>query len=292
MIYSLVSRRIEDGGWTGVSRFDASLRTIWPDLRSITPNGAPVDPSAFARGDVVIADNHLSLLVPDEVPTVVVHHGCALTHYERVASWRTTASAAMVRKQEAMFARPNRVYIAPSEWVRGEFCRHYGLPPDYATILPHWVPEISSADRPTKPTALGDWRDPNKGSELWQRVAIAIPEMRFQPLVCDSDASRIAAYQGATHYLCLSASEGGAYAVSDAEAAGLVLISTDVGNAREYGAHVIRRDVPSAVEAIRQTRRRHHASFFSTYTRERWISAWQTVVDAAREGAPPLCESW
>src|SRR5512143_1190372 len=117
MIYSFVARRIEDGGWTGVSRFDASLRTIWPDLVSVIPPDLP----RFHAGDVVVTDNHLSLLVPDEVPTIVVAHGSALTHFERVASWRTTATAAMARRQEAMFAKPNRVYVAPSQWVREQF---------------------------------------------------------------------------------------------------------------------------------------------------------------------------
>src|SRR5512139_3744189 len=104
MLYSLISRRIEDGGWTGVSRFDAALRTIWPDLVSITPDAGTM----FEADDVVITDNHLSMLLPDRVCTVVVHHGCAMTHYERVASWRTTATAAMCRQQHAMLYQPNR----------------------------------------------------------------------------------------------------------------------------------------------------------------------------------------
>lgn len=288
MLYSLVTKRVEDGAWSGVPRFDAMLRRVFPDLRSVVPLSAP----AFTAEDVVITDNHLSMLVPDATPTVVVHHGCAQTHYERVASWRTVHTAALCRQQQMMFLRPNRTYVAPSQWVSEEFARHYGLPPGYAIVLPHWVPVIDrQAKVSPRLSVLGDWRDENKGRDLYGAVAVALGrEMDIRPLVCDSDDERIAAYRQATHYLCLSASEGGAYAVADAEAAGLTLVSTDVGNAREYGARIVPREVPAAVDALRAARR-HHASFFAQYAYATWAERWRQVVAQSREGAPSLCAS-
>lgn len=282
MLYSLVTKRAEDGAWSGVSRFDRMLRRVFPDIRSITPLTAP----ALTPEDVVVTDNHLSVLVPDTTPTIVVHHGCALTHFERIVNWRNAHTAALCRQQEFMFLKPNRLYVAPSQWVREEFVRHYGLPPDYAEVIPHWVDLIPAGAHPQR-VVLGDWRDENKGAELWRVVAGALPDWTFRQLRCETDEQRIAAYESASHYLCLSASEGGAYAVADAEAAGLTLVSTDVGNAREYGARRIPRDVPAAVDALRTTRR-HHASFFHAWTFETWSTRWRAIVDWAPIGAAAL----
>jgi glycosyltransferase involved in cell wall biosynthesis len=287
MIYSLVGRRIEDTTpdqiISGVVRFDSYLRRVFPGLRSITPAGLPT----FTPADVVIADNHLSLLVPDTTPTIVVHHGCAATHWQADPTWRNATTARIVDEQRRMLMRPNRLYVAPSSWVRDEFARIYGLAADYARVIVNWVPVIERPTRPRafRPIVLGDWRDENKGFPLVTEVAAMAPGFQFRQLRCATDAERIAAYQDADMYLCLSASEGGSYSMADAEAAGLPIVTTDSGNARDFErCWGCARTAESAATAIRTFPRRG-PSFYSTYTFDVWAALWRKAVEEARCGS-------
>lgn len=291
MLYSLVGRRLEDvpAGvvMSGVSRFDAELRKVFPQMRSVTPAGLP----HFTPQDVVIADNHLSLLVPETTPCIVVHHGCARTHYDRDPKWRSPATAKMCQDQADMFHVKHRIFVAPSRWVRAEFASWHDLPADYARVILHWVPVISHQVRNGgPPTILGDWRDENKGVGLWRGLAAELPQYRFQKLACKSDAERIAAYRQADAYLCLSLSEGGAYATLDAEAAGLPVITTPTGMAMDFSwwhtlpfvqdrtdARLIASTIAKALRAPRP------ASIYDRYTFESWATLWRAAVDDVRD---------
>lgn len=287
VIYSLVQRRIEDvppGSFgTGVTRFDQSLRELFPDLVSITPRDLP----EFTSADVVIADNHLSLMVPEYTPTVVVHHGCARTHYERDPDWRTQGTANLCDRQRGMLYLPNRLYVAPSAWVRDEFARHYGLAADYAEVIVNYVePMPGRRVSPIVPVVLGDWRDTNKGAGLWRWLAHELPQYEFRQLQCQTGLERARAYLGADVWLCLSLSEGGSYAMCDAEAFRLGVVSTDVGNAREFECEIIERDwAPKKIgAAIERALDRSGPSYFEWSTYMDWVSAWRSVVRRAREG--------
>lgn len=288
MIYSLVAKRQEDVPpgqiRTGVVRFDSYLRMAIPGLESITPDELP----RFDRDDIVIVDNHLSLLVPDDIRTVVTHHGMAQCHYDRDPEWRTRRTLEICNGQRKMFDKPNRTYVAPSAWVRDQFCRHYGLPLDYATVIVNWVPPIKR-----KPTGrkmgrdrlriVGDFRDANKGAGLWESVARLLPQFEFVPLHFTTDVQRAITYAKADGYLCLSLSEGGSYSVADAEAAGLTVISTPVGNAAEFRAHVIPLDAePGQIAGIvlaAMARGRFHPSFYGNYGFEVWAKAWSSLLE-------------
>lgn len=303
MIYSLVQRRAEDvkpGEFeTGVTRFDSSLRQVFPEMESITPAMIQARAFVFDRDDVVITDNGLSLLVPVEVSTVVTAHGCALTHYERDPHWRNEQTRNMCVQQREMFRRPNRTYVAPSAWVRGEFARHIGLPPDYAEVIVNYVDPIK---RPhplpgaRRPVVIGDWRDSNKGAHVWQKVAALLPECDFRPCSFTTGQERIAFYQQADLYLCLSLSEGGSYSMCDAEAAGLEIVSTQVGNCAEFGAHPLSLlHVREKPEAIAQTIRHalakgsgHRRGYFDKHGFEEWATSWRSVVGKARSGSEAL----
>ncbi len=89
MIYSYVGQTVEQGGWSGIPRFDLMLRRIWPELRSVSRT---VDFTQISKlesvppltsGDIVITDNHLSTEIPSDIRCVVVAHGCAASHYDR-----------------------------------------------------------------------------------------------------------------------------------------------------------------------------------------------------------------
>lgn len=287
MLYSLIARRLTDvpaGSFpTGVTRFSDTLRRVFPDLTEVTPAHLP----AFTADDVVIADNHLSMLVPETTPCVVVHHGCAATHAERDVSWRGQHIDRMISDQGRMLYVPRRVFVAPSAWVRGEFARHYGLKPDYARVIVNWVPPIIGipCSNERRRVVLGDWRDTNKGSAWAAELRRELPEFEFRALRCRTVAEREDAYRGADAYLCLSQSEGGSYSVCDAEAIGMPLVSTDVGNAREFEARLIGLDAAPDVirDALSFVIAEHDGcSYFDTYTFERWAEDWREVVEVAR----------
>lgn len=304
MIYSLVNRRIEDvqpGSFaTGVSRFDSMLRRVFPELISITPQCIP----KLTPEDVVITDNHLALLVPGEVPTVVVHHGCAQTHWDRDPTWRNESTAQLCKDQQAMFWARNRTYVAPSAWVRGEFARHYGLPADYATVVINWVPRLERYEPPRinspwkvqaingrPPVVIGDWRDANKGAGIWEQVAKRVPGALFCPLKFTTDEERAAFYRDADLYLCLSLSEGGSYSMCDAEAAYLPIVSTSVGNVLEFPMMpLFNRNPEHVASEVRSglMMGRRAPSFYDTYTFDHWAAAWRGVVEKARAGAEAL----
>ncbi len=274
MIYGYVSKTVEQGGWTGVSRFDASLRRVFREMQSVTEV-----PRDLGSDDLVITDNHLSCEIPPEVRTVVVHHGCAKTHYDRDPAWRSERTAHIVKLQREMLDIPNRTFVAPSRWVAEQFGR------PGATVIPHWVERIEPLPKNGRPVIIGDWRDNNKGAGIWRALAERCPQWEFRPLSFCNDAGRRRQYGEASLYLCLSLSEGGSYSMCDAEAAGLPVVTTDVGNYLEFDdAEVIPWDgsghPPLVIGAIERKMRRgrEKPSFYSAYTFEDWAAAWRRVV--------------
>jgi glycosyltransferase involved in cell wall biosynthesis len=239
---------------------------------------------------VVITANETALLIPNNVRTVVVHHGCAQTHYERDTDWQTRKNRAICRAQRRMYDQPNRTFVAVARWTADEFSRHYDVPS--AVVIPAWVEPIprKSVAR-GRPIVLGDWRNTNKGRDVIPKLAAAMPKVEFRQLKCTYD-TRAARYAEASCYLCLSLSEGGSLAVSDAEAAGLPIVTTDVGNVREYSASYViswqeRADVATVTAAInRALSGPRGPSFFDTWTEDRWRGAWQELID--RVGSTPL----
>jgi hypothetical protein len=292
-MYSYVTRTVEQGGWSGVCRFDQMLHRAFPGIISITrpptdsmitfSDGRPVE---IEPGDVVITDNHLSLDLPDRAVVVVVHHGCAATHYERDMAWRRSGNREMVLQQKAMLSRHGRRWVGPSSWVLDEFSRWN---PDWMRgmyMIPHWVDPIAPRPKPGKPIVIGDWRDNNKGALIWQRLAVACPELEFRPLDFKDDAGRRRQYGEASLYLCLSLSEGGSYAMCDAEAAGLPIVTTDVGNYREFSdcfefGWQHRGNIDLVADAIRTKLEigREKPSYYATYTFEDWQAAWREVCE-------------
>ncbi|MFA5387967.1 MAG: hypothetical protein WC322_06320 [Candidatus Paceibacterota bacterium] len=293
MIFNLLAKTVEQGGWTGACRADYLLRGLVPGIRSVTrlPN--------LDSDDVVIADNHLATQVPEKIKTIVWHHGCAAAHYGRTHSWRTHSTTHICKMQQFMFTQPNRVYVAPSRWVADAFRDIYKLGQEYQPfIIPPWVETIARCARPEtaasgngKPIVIGDWRDENKGSQIWRAVANRCPDLHFEPLSFKDDAGRRAQYGRAALYLCLSASEGGALAVADAEAAELPIVMTNTGNYLEFAdACVIPwqtgRDDPEGIaQAVRKKLRegRRMKSFYEHYTFSDAQQKWRAVLEQARE---------
>ena len=291
---------------TGVPRWSGLFRDVFPETFNVTPG--TVDAIEWREGDVCVTDNHLSLLVPDSVRTVVAHHGCAPYHYAVDPSWRNVETLRMAADQRLMFLRPNRVYVAPSSWVADRFAEVRQKDPKGPLtptwIVPYWVPMIPRVDNrkfdrawagpgpddwykyevPRRGVVIGDWRTANKGRDLWREVAALAPEFEFRQLDFDGDAARRLAYQAADAYLCLSLSEGGSLAMCDAEAASLPIVSTACGNVREFEPYVTERE-PEKIAAVLRVallNGRQRPSFYETWTREKFVGAWRRVIEEAR----------
>ena len=294
LLISLVPERFEDGAWSGVPRFDWELRKAFDGLISLALTPATrvlLAQLARSRPDtIVITANETSLDVPDALRTIVVHHGCAQTHFDRDPHWRGRGPHRLCAAQRAMYQRPNRTFVAPSAWVAEQFSTHYQVP--LAPVIPNWVPGLAAAadEAHAKQRVLGDFRTWNKGSEVLPRLAARMPELEFRALSC-TYATRHEAYARADAYLGLSVSEGGSYALCDAEVARLPIVMTDVGNCREFSAaNVIawgaRDDLDQVSSALeRALREPRAASFYEQFSFERWRSAWRAVVAGVRESA-------
>lgn len=287
-IWSYVGATYETRSFSGVARFDHEIRKVFPEIRSVTELPNDLDPSE----DLVITDNHLSTKVSPGIKTIVVHHGCAKTHWDRDVSWRNPTTEALIVGQRDMFRIPNRWFVAPSRWCRDEFVRHYGLPDNYAEIIPHWVEPFGPAPRRTgrvTPIVLGDWRDANKGAQVVEQLRRKLPAVQFCQLSCAPGWQR-PIYLNADAYLCLSLSEGAPYAVADAEGGGLPIVSTDVGWVHEFPGiqtfewrrrgdlDIIAYWIQTALVRGRMDRR-----FYDTYTFDVWASKWRNLIGRVGE---------
>ena len=281
-VFSYVAARIEDITRkfpTGVPRFDMTLRRAIKGLESV------VKLPALDADDIVIADNHLSLDVPPHIKTVVVHHGCALTHYERDPMWQYPHTFEICEKQRRMFDLPNRVCVSQSYWAATEFAKRVPNYPKSVSIIQNWVERIEPLPKSGKPIIIGDWRDNNKGINVWRKLAEKCDKYEFQPLAFTDDAGRRKQYGEASLYLCLSLSEGGAHAVCDAEAAELPIVTTDVGNYISFtDCEVIRwqdRDnVDLVLEAIERKMKagRRNPSYYKSYTFDKYRGLWNLLL--------------
>ena len=296
---------------TGVPRFSGYFKRAFPEVFNITPG--TVAAVEFRDDDVIVTDNGLALLCPDNCRVIIVHHGAAHTHYDRDESWRNATTRALVHDQRAMFNKPNVRFVAPSRWVADRFREI--APAGYApTIIPHWVPVIERpgfmlepggpkpVDRKAaeciaaimgtratnpKPVVIGDWRNPNKGSEVIAAIRAACPEYQFRQLAfaADDQAEREEFYRQADCYLCLSLSEGAPYSVADAEAAGLPIVTTPVGNVHEFTEAAVitereRNEQPGVVGRLiaRALAVPRGPSFYSTYSLADWRAKWREVI--------------
>jgi glycosyltransferase involved in cell wall biosynthesis len=293
LLISLVPERFEDGAWSGVPRFDWELRKAFPELISLALT--PATRLALARlarqrpDTIVITGNETSLAVPDQLRTIVVHHGCAQTHFDRDPEWRGRSPRRLCAAQRAMYQRPNRTFVAASAWAAQQFALHYGVAP--ALVIPHWVPALSGVRAAHgRKLVLGDFRTWNKGRDVLPRLAARLSQVDFRPLVCTYE-TRHEAYARADAYLSLSVSEGGSYALCDAEVAALPIVMTDVGNCQEFTAASVipwraRDDVERVGLALEQAFSLPRGpSFYVEYGFERWRGAWRELVARVRAGA-------
>lgn len=279
-LFSYVKARYEDQVYSGVPRFDHDIRAVFPGIISVT---SPPD-DLVPEEDVVITDNHLSLGIPNAVRTIVVHHGSAQTHWDRDPGWRTPGTAELCKEQSLMFSLPNRWYVAPSAWALEQFQGKHGNAP--VEVIPHWVKPFGPARErpPRRPLVIGDWRDSNKGAGIYEKIRGKMKDVDFEPLNF-TPTEKEEFYLKADAYLCLSVSEGAPFAVADAEAARLRIVTTDVGFVREFEGMTVfpwqKRNDPDVAAfhlraALKKVRSRE--SYFERYTFDEWATRWRSLV--------------
>lgn len=285
-LISLVPQRFEDGGFSGVPRFDWELRRAFPELNSVNTKWktrawlrwlAWREPEA-----IVITGNETSLMVPASLRTIVLHHGSAQTHFDRDPAWRGSMEVGFCKAQRDMYRMPNRWFLSAARWTAEQFSQNHGVP--LAPVLPSWVETIPRlATRASRQVVLGDFRTFNKGSAVIAKLSVARPNLEFRDLRCSYE-QRKGVYGIADAFLSLSLSEGGSFAVSDAEATSLPLVMTDVGNFLEYSeSRVIpwqsRDDVVRVLAELDTALASPRGpSFFESWTFEKWRQAWREQV--------------
>ncbi|WP_457576317.1 glycosyltransferase [Desulfomarina sp.] len=286
-LVSLVPRRFEDGAWSGVPRFDWELRRVFPDILSLNTswkNRFYLWKLAYqAPETIVITGNETSLLVPEKLRTIVVHHGCAQTHFDRDPLWRSMKNRKICLAQKKMYLRNNRFFVAPSRWTAEQFVCHYRVA--QPTVIPSWVETIDGVLPRGRPVILGDWRTWNKGQgEIIDKLKEKLHGYEFCRLDCSYE-TRKDAYRRAHCYLCLSLSEGASYAMADAEAACLPIVTTDVGSYLEYRDSLViswkeRGDVEQVSKALQKAlNMERREGFFDGWTFEKWKTAWKQFVE-------------
>lgn len=293
-LFHLLAEHWGEGKRTGVPRFSRDFQRAFPHVENVTPAdiGRLREEWALGQvGDIVVTDNHLAMLVPDHVTCVVVHHGCAPYHYSVDPGWRNPTTLEMATQQRRVLARPNTLFVAPSQWVWDRFAE-IATPFYRASILPHWVEKIEGFGCGVGTVVIGDWRNENKGAGVIGAIRAACPEYEFRQLDFDprDDAARRSAYLCANAYLCLSLSEGAPYSVADAEAASLPIITTPCGNVKDFpGVTVITeherntqplvvgRMIASALATPRPP------SFYDTFTFGWWRGCWRAVLSRAQD---------
>jgi predicted O-linked N-acetylglucosamine transferase (SPINDLY family) len=280
----------------GVPRFDYQLSLIYPDRLWFGPKQKQELLSYLKINNniIVITDNHLVCDIPNEYPTIVVHHGCARTHADRDPYWNETIKNYIVNGQDNIFKyrNPNNTwFVSISQFCSDEFQQFYKE--KYTQFTRHNIINASELDEDNykqeinnsesyKPVIIGNWTDYNKGSKIIQKLArklknefvfknIHIPNMTD---INEHNRLKSEFYKEADIYLCLSLSEGSSYALLDSMITNLLLIGTNVG--------LMYKDVPSDVGRVVNWERRDDVDYLVDIIRDVW-SKRNSLFNKTRE---------
>lgn len=231
----------------GVPRYDHQLSlcfphrvmVVAPHQRNLLHQYLDAHPDA-----VVVTDNHHALDVPVGATCVVVHHGSAQEHLERVpdrGDLRPLASGqgAIWRYRSPM----NTLVVSCSTFCSDMFEKHNG--DLYGRFRRELVLHASEHDdacvwRPRGKAlirVLGNFAGASKGSHAvraimadhrFEVVPLRVRRLADEP-ICDFHARKQAAYLACDVFLQLSYCEGGPYATLDALQMGMPVVATRVG---------------------------------------------------------------
>lgn len=233
----------------GVARYDTQLSMIFPDRFFFK---GPEGKESFlhfvhtCENPIVITDNHLACDVPTDIPTILVHHGCAMTTAERNPDWDPYWKDLCCTGQGRMltYRHPgNTIIISISKACTDDFTRFF--PNDYPKFRRHDLLHPSEFDETkykttfnTTPRVLGNWNHMKKGGDLLPAIKHMLPGFEFNQLdvqpvsgetLQDFNIRKQQIYIDSDIFLQLSNSEGFSYASQDGAICGLVNVCTNVG---------------------------------------------------------------
>lgn len=233
----------------GVPRYAHQISRCFPDC-TVVRNRAELLCFLQTHTDaLVIADNHYALMVPDHIPCIVVHHGCAAEHVARSAARADLVPIAEAQGSVWHVRMPeNTQVISISTFCTDMFTKHYGeaytrFP---RILLPHasehdervlWSPV---QERDDNVRVLGNFKGSSKGevrakdvgaldARLCMRGMHVLPHGIDDESIADFERRKQALYAQCDVFLQLSVHEGNSYATLDALAMGMPVVATDVG---------------------------------------------------------------
>ena len=234
----------------GVARYDTQLKLIFPDrifFRGPQEKDKLLKFLESVRQPIVITDNHLACDIPIHIPTLLVHHGCAMTTAERNPTWDKYWKDLCCNGQNKMltYRDPKNTWIVSiSTACTDDFLKYYpDLYPKFKRYLILHPSELNESNfktkfTNTKPIILGNWDHLKKGRHLIADVKKELNDFEFKALkiVPEKDESLVAfnkrkqeIYLNADIFLQLASSEGYSYASADGIMCGLVNVCTNVG---------------------------------------------------------------
>ena len=232
----------------GVPRYDYQIYCAFPDRIFIQGPQQKRQLLQFLWNNknnvIVITDNHLACDIPNEIPTVLVHHGCAQTHADREIGW--DSNGFFTGGQHKMLLYRNlktTIILSISQFCTDEFIKYYK--DDYIKFkrlnLLH-SSELNESVTKQKfnknPQVLGNWQGKNKGENLVPILKKNIPNFSFNKLSLypqngesyqDFNNRKQDIYLQNDIFLQISNSEGNSYATLDALICGLPIVSSNVG---------------------------------------------------------------
>ena len=243
----------ETGSVGGVARFDDHVKRAFPhrihfSQRQIREMYNYLNKN---RDAIVITDNQLSVHVPNEIKTIIFHHGCGYTTWERNYKNDPNGlefynSYAKPQEQMLSYRNPKNTIIASiSTACTEDFARYYG--DKYTQFKRYDMFHTSEFDESKykitfnkNPVVLGNWLNRKKGAELLPSLKSNIKEFTFKQLdikpaslseedLNDFTRKKQEIYNSADIFLQISNSEGNAYATLDALACGLPIVASNVG---------------------------------------------------------------
>jgi glycosyltransferase involved in cell wall biosynthesis len=240
------------GAIGGVARYDYQISLAFPNRMFVQGPQQKNQLLQFLnknKGNViVITDNHLACDIPNEIPTILVHHGCAKTTAIRNPDWGEPWKSLCTQGQNKMltYRDPKTTkIISISQACTDDFIKYYGKEYTKFERIPVLHPsELDEKHYKTtfnkNPIVLGNWEHIKKGQKLIPILKKNIPNFQFQQLSVglngnhpnvfdDFNKQKQDIYLQSDIFLQISNSEGNSYATLDALICGLPVVSSNVG---------------------------------------------------------------
>lgn len=231
----------------GVARYDYHIKLAFPERIFVMQKDKRLLDLCKKHGEnlLVITDNHLSCDVPNNIKTLLVHHGCAMTTAERNPNWGEPWKSLCTNGQLRMldYRKPdNTKILSISRACTVDFTKYFGekyTKFDRVDLL--HASELDETKYKTKfsktPQVLGNWLGLKKGQRLMPLLKKRAKEFKFNQLsvhindkgIDDFNRRKQDIYIKNDIFLQLSNSEGNSYASLDGLICGMVVVSSNVG---------------------------------------------------------------